>query len=96
MRGGSLTRGSEYSYLTGEILVFWKSHCLQEVVAYERWSLTRGSEYSYLTGEILVFWKSRCLQEVVTYERWSHREVLLYLNQDTKHKHSRTLVVIFK
>ena len=31
-------RGSNYSDLTGEILVFWKSGLLREVIAYKRWS----------------------------------------------------------
>ena len=34
----SLTRGSNYSDLTGDILVFWKSGSSREVVAYRRWS----------------------------------------------------------
>ena len=34
----SLTRGSKYSDLTGQFLVFWKTGRLREVVAYERWS----------------------------------------------------------
>ena len=34
----SLTRGSNYSDLTGKILVFWKSGCSREVVAHERCS----------------------------------------------------------
>ena len=34
----SLTRGSFCSDLVGEILVFWKSGRLREVVAYGRWS----------------------------------------------------------
>ena len=34
----SLTRGSNYSDLTGDILVFWKSGSSREAVAYERWS----------------------------------------------------------
>ena len=38
----SLTRGSNYSDLTGKILVFWKSGHLREVVAPERCS-QRGS-----------------------------------------------------
>ena len=35
-------RGSKYSDLTEEILVFWKSGRLWEVVADERWSPREG------------------------------------------------------
>ena len=34
----SLMRGSNYSDLTGKILVFWKGGPSREVVVYERWS----------------------------------------------------------
>ena len=34
----SLTTSSNYSDLTGDILVFWKSGSSRQVVAYERWS----------------------------------------------------------
>ena len=34
----SLTRGSNYSDLAGNILPFWKRGSAREVAAYERWS----------------------------------------------------------
>ena len=34
----SLTRGSNYIDLTGDILVFWKNGSSREAVAYSKWS----------------------------------------------------------
>ena len=34
----SLTRGSNYIDLTGDILVFWKSGSSRETVTYRKWS----------------------------------------------------------
>ena len=44
----SLTRGSNYSDLTGHILVFWKSGSSREAVAYERWSQEEVRLYEVL------------------------------------------------
>ena len=48
----SLTRGTNYSDLTREILVFWKSGRSREVVAYERWS--QGEVELYLVRNLNV------------------------------------------
>ena len=46
----SLTRGSNYSDLTGDILVFWKSGSSREAVAYERWSQGKVRLYEGKAG----------------------------------------------
>ena len=45
-----LTRGSNYSVLTGDILVVWKSGSSREVVAYERWSQGKVRLYEGKAG----------------------------------------------
>ena len=56
----SLTRGSNYSDLTGDILVFWKSGSSSEAVAYERWS---QGEVQLYEGKAGVSHGAKCLRK---------------------------------
>ena len=46
----SLTRGTTFCDLTGDIFVFWKSGSSREVIAYERWSRGRVRLYEGKAG----------------------------------------------